>query len=491
MEDLTNNTLGRPIHKYNKILDKNIVDEEKNIFTQNKKINNNRLNYIRKQLNNIEECNFFYKDCIKNEQIEIIKHSNKFLNMMHNKDTLKVGYKLVNNIKEILYYNRLFTELLKNISDTCDNYINEIESDIYNKKTDDNFIYNTTNGMVSYDERSIYLPDDEDDEDEFILDYNKYKQIIKKERNNLNNINQTNTLNQTNQNNQNNQNNQTNQTNQNNQNNQTNQTNQTIQTNQTNQTIQNNQTNQTIQNNQTNKISNYEINNKIKNINNMTSKTKIFIKEIGYDIKIDKVNCLTEIKPMFYWFDGDENYDAGIYCSPYFNTYIKVPFPKIIDINKDFNKSSTVCCKFITKEECNKQKNKYDNKYDNNKYDNKYDNNKYDNNKYDNKYDNNKYDNNKYDNNKYDNNKSCNFVHKGDDITKIGITARCSKIPDFGNPSSLNDDLYDINLQDMKSIMLYGINDSFLMTVWLDYNIKYKKISKHNMLVLDNLDKFI
>ena len=89
------------------------------------------------------------------------------------------------------------------------------------------------------------------------------------------------------------------------------------------------------------------------------------------------------------------------------------------------------------------------------------------------------------------NEKTCNFAHKGDYINKIGITARCPKLPDFGNPSSLTDDLYDMNIQDMKSILLYGINDSFLMSIWLDYNIKYKKINKHNMIILDNLDKVI
>ena len=98
--------------------------------------------------------------------------------MNHTKEALQIGYKLVNNIKEILYYNRLFTDLLKNITETCDNFINEIESDVFNhlnKKQNENtdlnmdenkFIYNTTNGMISYDERSIYLPLD-DEEDDF------------------------------------------------------------------------------------------------------------------------------------------------------------------------------------------------------------------------------------------------------------------------------------------------------------------------------------
>jgi hypothetical protein len=174
---------------------------------------------------------------------------------------------------------------------------------------------------------------------------------------------------------------------------------------------------------------------------------------------------------MFYWFDGDDKYDSGIYCSPYFNTYIKVPFPKIIDINKEINKSSTVCCKYITKDECNRQKNKYEIYISHNSH--------------------NSHNSNNSNNSNNLNEKTCNFAHKGDYINKIGITARCPKLPDFGNPSSLTDDLYDMNIQDMKSILLYGINDSFLMSIWLDYNIKYKKINKHNMIILDNLDKVI
>jgi len=395
---------NKKIHTYNnnKILNKNIEDNEEVKDNQTRQTKQNK----------IEECNNIYKNCIKNQQIEIIKHSNNFLNMDHTKETLKIGYKLVNNIKEILYYNKIFTDLLKNITDTCDNFINDIENNLFNynnnsvnsnsnSNINNSNINNSNNSNINnininnkniqenqnetftntYDERSIYLPLEED-EDEFIFVYNKYKKNLYNEQKEIKEEKQ-----------------------------------------------------------KKEKIS-------IKN-----NKSKIFIKEIGYEMNIEKVENLTDIKSMFYWYEGDEKYDPGIYCSPYFNTYIKVPFPKIIDINKEVNKSTTICCKYITKEECNRQKNKYDTKYYNEK--------------------------------------SCQYVHKGETITKIGITARCQKMPDFGNPSSLTDDLYDINLQDMKTILLYGINDSFLMSIWLDYNIKYKKINKHNTIVLDNLDKFV
>ena len=385
---------NKKIHTYNnKILNKYINDNEINQNEINQNDNNeNKKSKISQtsQINNIEECNNIYKNCIKNQQIEIIKHSNKFLNMDYTKETLKTGYKLVNNIKEILYYNKIFTDLLKNITDTCDNFINDIENNLSNSNNSNNS-NNINNKNIqenqnetftnTYDERSIYLPL-EDDEDEFIFDYNKYKKNLYNEQKEIKEEKQ-----------------------------------------------------------KKEKIS-------IKN-----NKSKIFIKEIGYEINIEKIENLSDIKSMFYWYDGDEKHDPGIYCSPYFNTYIKVPFPKIIDINKEVNKSSTVCCKYITKEDCNKQKNKYDTKYYNEK--------------------------------------SCQYVHKGETITKIGITARCQKLPDFGNPSSLTDDLYDINLQDMKSILLYGINDTFLMSIWIDYNIKYKKINKHHTIILDKLDKFV
>ena len=415
----------------NNIVNSNLINNKLNGVDSNNTNNSYNTNNIK----NINFCNNFFKECVKKCQIEIIDKSNKFLKMKHHKDTLKFGYKLSNNIKEILYCNRIFTELLKNISDTCDSYIDEIETDIYSKKSNDDFIYKTTNGMLSYDERSVYLPI-EDEDDDFIIDYNKYKNLITQEKKDISvNLNYSN-------------------------NHINNNTNNSVHNN-----INNNETYENKDNNTNNsksikKIQQHEI--KIHN------RSKILIKEIGYEINIERISDITDIKPMFYWYDGDDKYEAGIYCSPYFNTYTRVPFPKIIDINKDINKS-TIICKYITRDECNKQKNKYD-KYD-----------KYDNNKHD------KHDNNKYD--KYD--IKCHYVHKGEYMNKIGISARCPKIPDFGNPASLHDDLSDMNLQDMKSILLYGLNDTILMSIWLDYNLKYKKISKHNILVLDEIDKFI
>ena len=412
-----------------------------NNTTNNNNTNNNTNNNINNSIKNINFCNNFFKECVKKCQIEIIDKSNKFLKMKHHKDTLKFGYKLSNNIKEILYCNRIFTDLLKNISDSCDSYIDEIETDVYSKKSNDDFIYKTTNGMLSYDERSVYLPI-EDDDDDFLIDYNKHKNLIIQEKKEYSDIIQNNN------------------------------TNNNLQNNNTNNNLQNNNTNNINKNKQNNNIENndyknIEDNNNIKPQRNkikLSNRSKILIKDIGYELNIEKIDEITDIKPMFYWYDGDDKYDSGIYCSPYFNTYVKVPFPKIIDINKDINKS-TITCKYITREECNNQKNKYNNERNNN-------------------------DRNNNDRNNNDRNAKCQYVHKGEYFNKIGIHSRCSKIPDFGNPSSLHDDLSDMTLQDMKLILMYGLNDSILMSIWIDYNMKYKKIPKHNMIILDEINRF-
>jgi hypothetical protein len=169
----------------------------------------------------------------------------------------------------------------------------------------------------------------------------------------------------------------------------------------------------------------------------------IYLKEFKYGIKIKTVNSLSEICPMLSYFKGDTKNPAGIYCCIMDSVYVKIPYPEMIDINKDYNKVRTIKCKHITLEKCNEYKNKMM----------------------------------KY--NSY--NKICNFAHVGDKLVKICNHSRCEKIPNYGNPSTFNYDVEKVGISDIKNILLYGLSDLMCSFLWLDYN-------KSKNLTFDKLD---
>ncbi len=170
---------------------------------------------------------------------------------------------------------------------------------------------------------------------------------------------------------------------------------------------------------------------------------EVYLKEFKYKLKIKNVDSLAEIKPMMSYFKGDKKHSAGVYCCLLENVYIKIPFPEMIDINKDFNKSRTIKCKYVTTEKCNEYKNKMM----------------------------------KF--NSYS--KNCNFAHIGDKIVKICNHSRCDKVSNYGNPDTFLNDVEKIGINDIKNILLYGLSDVMSSYLWFDY-------SKNKNMVLDKLD---
>lgn len=164
---------------------------------------------------------------------------------------------------------------------------------------------------------------------------------------------------------------------------------------------------------------------------------KIEVKEMHVTYNVPVTNNLLEIPPMFYYFTGNSKYPAGLYTSPTQNMFVKVPFPIVIDSTKDYSKFRSIRCKYKTRVACDEQRTKMA-KYH------------------------------------LSDVRQCNFAHTGEKIIKIGYPSRCSEIPSFGNPDTFQQNYPEIDKEQLKSIMLYGISDLISVALTVD-NMKYNQ----------------
>jgi len=165
--------------------------------------------------------------------------------------------------------------------------------------------------------------------------------------------------------------------------------------------------------------------------------TRVWIPPIKYKMNIDKVKKLSDIPPMFY-FCNDKQYGPGIYCAINKNIIAKVPFNSVYDVSKTHDKSKSIKCKYLDINICLEHRKKMAAFY------------------------------------KTDIRK-CTFAHTGEKMVKMGYNSRCNIIPSFGNPKTLLDDITYITEEEIKTILMYGLNDLFSAAVWGNFN-KVKKI---------------
>jgi hypothetical protein len=167
-------------------------------------------------------------------------------------------------------------------------------------------------------------------------------------------------------------------------------------------------------------------------IRKKNNKILTYIPEYGTNINIQHTNDPNTLSDIFQFYKG------GVYCCISNRNLIKVPYIHINE-SKAMNRSFSIRCRFGTKENC-KNFNKF---------------------------------------NRTD--KECMFAHKGEKMTKIGYATRCNQIPDFGNPETFIRDVSKISLDDIRTILMYGVNDLFIAALWMEYHdIKNK--------VIENLD---
>lgn len=168
---------------------------------------------------------------------------------------------------------------------------------------------------------------------------------------------------------------------------------------------------------------------------------KTLIPEIGYYMKVSQVTDLKHIPPALYYYSGDQ---PGLYMRLPNNNLLRVPFPEIVDSKKEYDRKHSIRCKYHTKVECDAQRMKMSKMYNSTV-------------------------------------RTCNFAHSGDRIIKIGYPSRCPSVPDFGNPTSMSNDIRQITEDDVKNLLLYSLSDLLAAAVWLDYTGKSE-------LTITNLD---
>lgn len=166
----------------------------------------------------------------------------------------------------------------------------------------------------------------------------------------------------------------------------------------------------------------------------------ISIEELNYKTNIPIVTNIKEIKPAFYYLNSnDANYKSGIYMNINNNIYVKIPFPVIIDPKKDNDRKNTIKCKYLLKKDCESNRIRLS-KIFNSEI------------------------------------RTCNFAHAGDTIVKIGHISRCPTAPQFGNPSTFHNDINKLNISDIKTLLLYGLNDVLLSSLWFEKNKEKNKV---------------
>jgi hypothetical protein len=170
---------------------------------------------------------------------------------------------------------------------------------------------------------------------------------------------------------------------------------------------------------------------------------RTLIPELGYYLKLPTVTDLKQIPPALYYLKPgkesgkesgkDSNQLPGIYMNLSHGNYVRIPFPEVVDSKKEYDRKHSIRCKYSSKQECDTQRSKMAKIYNSNV-------------------------------------RICNFAHNGETIVKIGYPSRCPSVPNYGNPSTMSNDIKQISINDIKNTLLYGLNDIMVSVIWLDYN---------------------
>ncbi len=163
-------------------------------------------------------------------------------------------------------------------------------------------------------------------------------------------------------------------------------------------------------------------------------------------LELPIAETLESIPPAFYWYTGDKYHKSGIYISLCKDFHIKIPFPNLINLTKEFN-SKSIKCKYETLTECQTNKKKIATIYGGEV-------------------------------------KECFYVHKKEKFNKVGTPYRCA-VETFGNHKLLNFDLKRVSNLDIKHLLMHSLSDDILAILW--YQNKFKVRQK---LVFTNLDTY-
>lgn len=148
-------------------------------------------------------------------------------------------------------------------------------------------------------------------------------------------------------------------------------------------------------------------------------------------INLPVVQSLTDILPCFHYYDGDRKHSPGIYMSPFQGVIMKIPFVRVISYSMENSNYFSMKC--ANGKLCKKI--------------------------------------------------SCSYSHPGTDYIKIGCVSRCPKAHSFGNHETLHEDIKSVNIEDIRIVSMYGLNDLFSAALWFS-----SKIHEPSFRVLTDLE---
>lgn len=153
-----------------------------------------------------------------------------------------------------------------------------------------------------------------------------------------------------------------------------------------------------------------------------------YISEIDYEMKLRHVQDLKDIPSALHYYAGavGSKHTPGIYLNLHGN-YVRVPFPRVTDSNKDASRYKTIKCKYGSAQECLRYRSRFSGPT-----------------------------------------RSCNFAHRGDVLLKVGHISRCASMPGFGDPNTILEDIPNVSVADAKNLMLYGLSDLMTTIVFMD-----------------------
>jgi hypothetical protein len=172
--------------------------------------------------------------------------------------------------------------------------------------------------------------------------------------------------------------------------------------------------------------------------------SNIYGEGVDENCKIPIINNLNEMPSALYWFNGNKTNPKGVYICISHKFYVRIPFPNIVDGTKDFNRVCSVKCKYNTIDECIKRRREQSNRPNSFM-------------------------------------RKCNFAHKGDKYVRVGSIFRCPNMIHFGRPTTIKDDLSNINEYNIKMMLLNSLSDLFISNLWF-------QTQKKKRLILTNID---
>ena len=153
----------------------------------------------------------------------------------------------------------------------------------------------------------------------------------------------------------------------------------------------------------------------------------------GTAITLPMVENLEEIPSCFYYFRGSRKYRRGIYMSPYEGIIMQVPEVTIVPYSMENANHFSMKC--TQGKQCK--------------------------------------------------NIRCTYAHPGTDYVKIGCVSRCPNAHSFGNKDTLREDIKLVNIEDIRIVSMYGLNDLFSAALWFSHrSMNEENVTK----ILNNLE---